>query len=128
MKNIDLHNLTFKKANYIKISNSAEEKILSLLSQKQVKESDVVGILITLNQKGCAGLAYKIEFAKPNINIFNGFEVIQSEAFNLFINPKIALYLIGTEMEYQTSQLESGFSFNNPNSKGSCGCGESFFV
>lgn len=128
MKSLELHGIKLKEADYITISPSTQEKISSLLAQKQVAESNIVGILITLNQKGCAGLAYKIEYAKPSINIFDGFEVIRVQGFDIFINPKIALYLIGTKMEYKNEALESGFSFENPNSKGSCGCGESFFV
>jgi iron-sulfur cluster assembly protein len=128
MKPIELHNLKLKEVDYIVISEESQQKISELLAQKKVKESDVVGVLVTLNQKGCAGLAYKIEYAKPNINLFDGFEVVRHKNFDVFINPKISLYLIGTKMEYKNDILKSGFFFDNPNSKGSCGCGESFFV
>ncbi len=127
-KVVEIHGLKLKEVDYISISEDAIIKIISLLDGKKLKEADVLGILITLNQRGCAGLAYKIEYAKPNINLFDSYEVICHQNFNLFINPKIALYLIGTKMEYKQSVLESGFSFDNPNSQGSCGCGESFFV
>ena len=46
----------------------------------------------------------------------------------IFVNPKASLFLIGTQMDYQEGELESGFKFTNPNEKGRCGCGESFHV
>lgn len=128
MKPIEMYGLKLKQVDYILISQESQKKIADLLLMKQRAETDVVGVLVTLNQRGCAGLAYKIEFAKVGVNIFDGFEVIRSENFDIFINPKISLYLIGTKMEYKNTPLESGFFFDNPNSKGSCGCGESFFV
>lgn len=128
MKNIEISGLKLRNADYITISEESQEKISSLLQSKQEKDHTILGILITLNQKGCAGLAYKIEYAKANINIFDGFEVVRNKTFDIFINPKISLYLIGTKMQYKSNALESGFFFENPNSKGSCGCGESFFV
>ena len=128
MQKIEVHGLKLKKVDYIQISHEAKVKIIELLQNKKQAESDILGVLINLNQKGCAGLAYKIEYAKKDINLFDGYELIHFEEFDIFINPKIALYLIGTHMEYKNDILKSGFVFENPNSKGSCGCGESFFV
>lgn len=46
----------------------------------------------------------------------------------LFIDSKAQLTILGTEMDYVQSKLSSEFIFNNPNVKGTCGCGESFTV
>lgn len=46
----------------------------------------------------------------------------------ILIDSKAQLTLLGTEMDYQTDKLASEFIFNNPNIKGTCGCGESFNV
>ena len=46
----------------------------------------------------------------------------------LDIDPKASFFLIGTEMDYEENELESGFKFKNPNEKGRCGCGESFHI
>ena len=116
------------QVDYISFTDAAESHITELLQNKKQKDPDVVGVLVTLNQRGCAGLAYKIEYAKPGINIFDKYEVVRHADFDLFVNPKIALYLIGTKMNFKSDRLKSGFEFENPNSKGSCGCGESFFV
>ena len=42
--------------------------------------------------------------------------------------PKAILFLLGTQMDYQTTKMSSGFVFNNPNQTSACGCGESFSV
>lgn len=125
---ITIDGINFKPVNYITITEGAYKKILELYNSKKNTEKDIAGILITLKQRGCAGLAYKIEYAKIGVNLFDKFEIMQKTDFNLFINPKIALYLIGTQMDFKDDRLESGFVFVNPNSKGECGCGESFFV
>jgi iron-sulfur cluster assembly protein len=125
---VTIDGVNFKPVNYITITENAYTQVLELYNSKKNTEKDVIGILITLKQRGCAGLAYKIEYAKIGVNLFDKFELIQKPDFNLFINPKIALYLIGTQMDFKNDRLESGFVFVNPNSKGECGCGESFFV
>jgi iron-sulfur cluster assembly protein len=127
-KSVVINGVNFRSVDYIKITDLARKHIYELYNGKKANDSDVIGILITLKQRGCAGLAYKIEYAKIGVNLFDKFEIIQEPEFNLFINPKIALYLIGTQMDYKNDRLESGFVFVNPNSKGECGCGESFFV
>ena len=52
-------------------------------------------------------------------------EYIDIEGIKLVIDPKAILFLLGTEMDYQESTLDSGFIFNNPNQTDACGCGES---
>lgn len=54
-------------------------------------------------------------------------EVVQ-DGVRVFIDKKAQLTLLGTEMDYVENQLSSEFVFNNPNIKGTCGCGESFSV
>ena len=46
----------------------------------------------------------------------------------VLIDPKAVMFLIGTEMDFQDDKFKSGLVFNNPNAKGTCGCGESFNV
>ena len=55
-------------------------------------------------------------------------DVVNIEDIKIYVNPKASLFLIGTQMDYQEGELESGFKFINPNEKGRCGCGESFHV
>jgi len=50
------------------------------------------------------------------------------EGVKIFIDRKALMHVIGTEMDYVEDKLSSGFIFNNPNIKGTCGCGESFNI
>lgn len=128
MEAVELYDIKLKKTNYIQVADSAAQRISNLIEKKRIADSNVIGMLVTLKQKGCAGYAYKIEYAKPLINVFDGYEIIRFLDFDIFVNPKISLYLINTIINYKNEELESGFFFTNPNSKGECGCGESFFV
>ena len=110
--------------NYITLSIEARKKIIELLSQKP----DCIGIKVGLKQKGCSGMMYNIEFAKEGINTSKYDDVMDFEDFNIFIDPKISIFIIGTTMEYVSTDEKSGFEFKNPNEKGKCGCGESFYV
>lgn len=80
---------------------------------------------ISVNTKGCSGLSYTMEWV-PGPG--PGDEVVTSQGLTVLIDRKASLFLIGTEMDYETKALTSGFVFNNPNEKGRCGCGESFHV
>ncbi|PPR38595.1 MAG: hypothetical protein CFH30_01048, partial [Alphaproteobacteria bacterium MarineAlpha8_Bin1] len=61
-------------------------------------------------------------------SVVEGDEVVKFDDVSIFIDPKASFFLIGTEMDYEENELESGFKFKNPNEKGRCGCGESFHV
>jgi iron-sulfur cluster assembly protein len=91
------------------------------LLEKRGKES--AGIKVKVVSGGCSGLKYSIEYA-DEIGKFD--EIIQAENLKIIIDSKAVLHLIGSEMDYIETQFKSGFTFNNPNQKGSCGCGESF--
>lgn len=66
-----------------------------------------------------------MEYAKEKAKFDE--EVLQ-DGVKILIDSKAQLTLLGTEMDYQTDKLASEFIFNNPNIKGTCGCGESFNV
>jgi len=51
--------------------------------------------------------------------------VVEDKGVKVLIDAKAVLFLLGTEMDFQTSALKSGFVFNNPNQTSACGCGES---
>ncbi|MDP7539591.1 MAG: iron-sulfur cluster assembly accessory protein, partial [Alphaproteobacteria bacterium] len=87
------------------------------------KES--AGIRVGVRNAGCSGLAYTLEYAD---SIENFEEVVVDKGVTVIIDPKAVMFLIGSEMDYVEETLSSGFTFNNPNEKGKCGCGESFHV
>eukprot|EP00602_Paraphysomonas_sp_CaronLab_P010840 CAMPEP_0185029456 /NCGR_PEP_ID=MMETSP1103-20130426/15770_1 /TAXON_ID=36769 /ORGANISM="Paraphysomonas bandaiensis, Strain Caron Lab Isolate" /LENGTH=69 /DNA_ID=CAMNT_0027564207 /DNA_START=246 /DNA_END=455 /DNA_ORIENTATION=- len=56
------------------------------------------------------------------------YEVVNSHGITVLVDPLAIFYILGTEMDYEETVLSSEFTFTNPNSKGECGCGESFNV
>jgi len=72
---------------------------------------------------GCSGLSYQFKFdtkPRPTDNVFD-FDGVQ-----IFVDPKSIRYLHGMTLDYKETLMQSGFVFENPNAKKSCGCGTSF--
>jgi iron-sulfur cluster assembly protein len=83
---------------------------------------DALGIRVGVKKGGCAGMEYAIDLAqeaKPREDL------IEHEGAKVFVAPEAVLYLLGTQMDFETSALRTGFTFNNPNQTSACGCGES---
>ena len=105
----------------IKVTPKAIEQINKIIKDAP-KETE--GILVGLDQAGCSGYSYKIDFAdKTEVK---NFDFIKVDNVKIFIEPKATIYLVGSEMDYSVDKLSSRFIFNNPNEKAVCGCGESF--
>lgn len=106
----------------ITISDNAAARIKALM---QKADSQMKGVRLSVNSKGCSGLAYHVEYAsEPQ----PGDEVVESKGVTVYVDPGATLFILGTEMDYVESKLKSGFEFHNPNETGRCGCGESFHV
>ncbi len=88
-------------------------------------EAGVAGLRVGISTRGCSGLSYVVEYATEQRQFE---EIIERDGVRIFIDPAATMFLIGSEMDYQEGQFQTGFTFNNPNAKGTCGCGESFHV
>ena len=106
----------------LSITPQAVEQIRGLLA-KRGKES--AGIRIGVRTAGCSGLSYTLEYA-DEVGKYD--EVVETEGVKVIIDPKAIMFILGTEMDFKSEKLKSGFVFTNPNEKGRCGCGESFHV
>jgi iron-sulfur cluster assembly protein len=80
------------------------------------------GLKIGVKKGGCAGMEYTMEHAAE---IGEHDAVVEIDGARVLIAPMAQMFLFGTEIDYRTSLLESGFVFNNPNVTDACGCGES---
>ncbi|MBD13215.1 iron-sulfur cluster assembly accessory protein [uncultured Roseovarius sp.] len=80
------------------------------------------GLRIGVKKGGCAGMEYTMDYVTE---IDPHDEVIEQDGARVLIAPMAQMFLFGTEIDYKTSLLESGFVFNNPNVTEACGCGES---
>ncbi|MCV3764274.1 Fe-S cluster assembly scaffold SufA [Rhizobium sp. TRM95796] len=84
--------------------------------------SDAKGIRVGIKKGGCAGMEYTIDLVTdPNPKD----DLIERDGARVWVQPAAVLYLLGTEMSFETTTLRSGFIFSNPNQTSACGCGES---
>jgi iron-sulfur cluster assembly protein len=121
-----------------------------------VKRSNIILIIITICYVmhyllgGCNGYSYTMNYASLADEESKKFEVVKAHDITVLVEPAAIFYILGTQMDYevchdvkicnfnvsyytyivplQETALSSEFTFNNPNSKGKCGCGESFNV
>jgi iron-sulfur cluster assembly protein len=80
---------------------------------------------IAVSTKGCSGMSYEMSWVEAATAQD---EVVTSRGLTVLVDRKASLFLIGTTMDYKVDKLTAGFTFENPNEKGRCGCGESFHV
>lgn len=101
----------------VAISDKAAAQIAKLMASGGHE-----GLRIGVKKGGCAGMEYTMEYVDqtdPND------EMVEQDGARVMIAPMAQMFLFGTEIDYETSLLESGFKFNNPNVTDACGCGES---
>ena len=107
------------------LTNTAADRLRALYATGADNGEDGKLLRISVNTKGCSGLAYDMTWtAEPG----PGDERVSDKGVTVLVDRKASLFLIGTTMDYETKALSSGFTFVNPNEKGRCGCGESFHV
>ena len=105
--------------NLVRLTGPAAEKVRALIAREQQGEF----LRIAITGGGCNGLSYKLRFApEPK----RGDILVRSAGTAVLVDPKTALYLKGTVLDYSDKLVAGGFKFANPNSKASCSCGESF--
>ena len=105
------------------ISENASKLIKKMTLKNGIPEG---GLRIGIKAGGCSGLSYTFSWEatpRQNDHIFEGLE-----GAKVFIDPKSYRFIDGTTLDYDTSLVSKGFTFDNPNAKGTCGCGTSFSV
>lgn len=107
--------------NLVRLTESAGAKIAALVARE--RQGDYLRIAITGG--GCNGLSYKLKFAPEGKR---GDILVRTGGAVVLVDPKTALYLKGTVLDYSHQMVGGGFKFTNPNAKASCSCGESFSV
>lgn len=104
------------------LTPSAEARIATLM---QAAPAGAIGVKLSTPRRGCSGLAYSVDY----VNEANGFdERIETPGGTFFIDGASVLYLVGSTMDWVEDDFQAGFVFQNPNAKGTCGCGESFTI
>lgn len=101
----------------VTITPAAVAQIVKLM-ERDGKE----GLRIGVKKGGCAGMEYTMDYvdqAEAND------EVVEQDGARILIAPMAQMFLFGTEIDYETTLLDAGFRFRNPNVVDACGCGES---
>jgi iron-sulfur cluster assembly protein len=107
--------------NLVKLTPAAGGKVAALI----LREGQGAFLRIAITGGGCNGLSYKMKFVPvPK----RGDILVNTAATQVLVDPKTALYLKGTHLDYSAAMVAGGFKFSNPNAKASCSCGESFSV
>ncbi|AWN38586.1 Fe-S cluster assembly scaffold SufA [Methylobacterium radiodurans] len=104
------------------LTDAAATRIKSIMADA---DRPIAGLRVGVKNGGCAGMSYTMEYAEARNP---GEDVVEDKGVSVFIDPKAVLFLLGTEMDFQTTKLASQFVFNNPNQTSACGCGESVAI
>ncbi len=105
----------------VRLTEAAGRKVAALVAREA--RGDYLRVAIAGG--GCNGLSYKLRFApEPK----RGDILVETAGARVLVDPKTALYLKGTHIDYSSALIAGGFKFTNPNAKASCSCGESFSI
>ncbi len=104
----------------IKLTADAGRKVTTLLT-KQGRPGGVLRVAVVGG--GCSGLQYKMDLQDQPAN--RDF-LVESAGVKVVVDPKSALYVTGSELDYVDALSDGGFKVKNPNAATSCSCGESF--
>ncbi|TDT74913.1 iron-sulfur cluster assembly protein [Litoreibacter halocynthiae] len=101
----------------VSITDRAAAQIAKLMARDGHK-----ALKIGVKKGGCAGMEYTMDYVDE---VAPNDEVVEQNGARVIIAPMAQMFLFGTQIDYETSLLESGFKFINPNVSEACGCGES---
>jgi iron-sulfur cluster assembly protein len=104
------------------LTPNAQARIAELMGQAP---EGAIGVKLSTPRRGCSGLAYSVDYVTQEAKFD---EKIETPGGTFYIDGGSVLYLVGSTMDWVEDDFTAGFVFNNPNAKGSCGCGESFTV
>ncbi|MGO9545929.1 MAG: HesB/IscA family protein [Rhodomicrobium sp.] len=103
----------------VTLTDAAAERVKAIMARS---ETPLAGLRVGVKKGGCAGMEYTMEYAAEASPMD---EIVEEKGVRILIDPSAILFLLGTEMDYKSDNLKSGFVFSNPNQTSACGCGES---
>ncbi len=106
----------------VSLTDAAADRVREIMAKA---DTPAVGIRVDVKNGGCAGQEYTFAYADEIAPLD---EVVEDKGVTILIDPKAILFLIGSEIDYETSKLASKFVFRNPNQTDACGCGESVTI
>ena len=127
----------------ITLTPNAIARCLELKRSKDMRAEDALYLRVGVRSGGCNGMSYTMDFTEETKDDDHVFEAGTSsgggteggneggskgESVKIVCDPKSLLFLFGLQLDYSDALIGGGFSFQNPNAEGSCGCGKSFNV
>ena len=106
----------------VTLTDAAAARVKAIMAKA---EQPYVGLRVGVKNGGCAGQEYTFAYAEAVEPLD---EVVEDKGVTILIDPKAVLFLIGSEIDYETTKLASKFVFRNPNQTDACGCGESVTI
>ncbi|OQS02239.1 iron-sulfur cluster assembly protein [Thraustotheca clavata] len=101
------------------LTQAAADRIKVLLQNKP----EAIGLRIGVRTRGCSGMSYTMNYATEKAKME---DEVNDKGVRVFVEPKALFHIVGTTMDYKITPVSAEFTFENPNAKGTCGCGESF--
>ena len=106
----------------ITLTDKARSMVKQFLAEDE--EADSKALRVFVEGGGCAGFQYGLTIDERR----DGDLVFPIDGFRVVVDEKSSIYLNGAQVDFVEEGLQSGFKVENPNSKDSCGCGQSFSV
>ncbi|HRH20497.1 MAG TPA: iron-sulfur cluster assembly accessory protein [Brevundimonas sp.] len=106
----------------LRLSEAAAERVREIMARA---DRPMAALRVGIKNGGCAGQEYVVSYAET-IDPLD--EVVEDKGAKVVIEPKAVLFLLGSEIDYETTRLASRFVFRNPNETDACGCGESVTI
>src|SRR5690242_19511286 len=106
----------------IQITDKAISEIKRIIEKDQTAQGASIRVMVVGG--GCSGMSYMLGF--ENQPPASNDKVFEKDGVKVIVDPKSFLYLSGTELDFTDGLNGTGFVFNNPNAKRTCGCGSSF--
>jgi iron-sulfur cluster assembly protein len=106
----------------VTLTDAAAARVREIMDRS---ETPYAGLRVGVKAAGCAGQSYTLDYA---LEANPHDEVVQDKGVTILIEPKAVLFLLGSEIDFQTDALSSKFVFRNPNETDACGCGESVTI
>jgi len=106
----------------VTLTERAADRVREIMAKA---ERPYAGLRVGVKNGGCAGQEYVLDYAEAPGPLD---EVVEDHGVTIFIEPKSVLFLIGSQIDYETTKLAAKFVFNNPNETDACGCGDSVTI
>ena len=106
----------------VTLTDAAAGRVREIMAKA---DKPYAGLRVGVKNGGCAGQEYLIEYAAEQNPLD---EVVEDKGVKILIEPASVLFLLGSEIDYETSKLSAKFVFRNPNETDACGCGESVTI